>query len=74
VARRGLDGAVATNAESPAALAGAAAAAKAAGDEGAFKDLLGRAAALDAEHPSYYGAAWVALTRAMLVDRSLGRC
>jgi endo-1,4-beta-D-glucanase Y len=74
VARRGLDGGEATGVESPAALAGAAAAAQAAGDGPAFKDLLGRAAALDAEHPSYYGAAWVALTQAMLVDHSLGRC
>jgi endoglucanase len=74
VARREVDGGPATGAEHPAALAGAAAAAQAAGDGAAFKDLLGRAAALDEEHPSYYGAAWVALTQAMLVDRSLGRC
>ena len=74
VSRRGLDGRPVTGAEHPAALAGAAAAAQAAGDGAAFKDLLARAAALDAEHPSYYGAAWVALTQAMLVDRSLGHC
>jgi endoglucanase len=74
VARRGLDGRVAAGGESPAALAGAAAAAKASGDQAAFKGLLGRAAALDGQHPSYYGAAWVALTQAMLVDHSLGRC
>jgi endoglucanase len=74
VSRRGLDGAAATGADHPAALAGAAAAAQAAGDAAAFKDLLARAAALDAEHPSYYGAAWVALTQAMLIDHSLGSC
>jgi hypothetical protein len=36
--------------------------------------LLDRAASLDAQRPSYYGAAWVDLGRAMLVDHSLGRC
>jgi hypothetical protein len=56
------------------ALAGAAAAAHAAGDEQAASDLLDRAAELDAERPSYYGAAWVELTRAMLEDGTLGSC
>jgi endoglucanase len=63
-----------TRAESPAALVGAAAAAQAAGDGAAATDLLSRAASLDAAHPTYYGAAWVDLGRAMLVDHSLGRC
>ena len=72
--RRALDGAPLSSDEHPAALAGAAAAAQAAGDHRAAGDLLDRAAKLDAEHPSYYGSAWVDLTRAMLVDHSLGRC
>ena len=49
-------------------------AAQAAGDDRATADLLGRAADLDAMHPTYYGSAWVALRRAMLEDGSLGRC
>jgi endoglucanase len=73
-ARRALDGTPLTSDEHPAALAGAAAAAQAAGDHRAAGDLLDRAAQLDAEHPTYYGSAWVDLTRAMLVDHSLGRC
>ena len=72
--RRALDGTPLTSAEHPAALAGAAAAAQAAGHGDAAHELLDRAAKLDAEHPTYYGAAWVDLTRAMLVDHSLGRC
>jgi endoglucanase len=72
--RRSLDGTPQTSDEHPAALAGAAAAAQAAGDRDAAGKLLDRAARLDAEHPTYYGAAWVDLTRAMLVDHSLGRC
>jgi endoglucanase len=72
--RRALDGAPLSSDEHPAALAGAAAAAQAAGDHRAASDLLDRAAKLDAEHPTYYGSAWVDLTRAMLVDHSLGRC
>jgi endoglucanase len=72
--RRSLDGTPQTSAEHPAMLAGAAAAAQAAGDHQAAGKLLDRAAQLDADHPTYYGAAWVDLTRAMLVDHSLGRC
>ena len=73
-ARRGLDGAPATDDEHPAAYAGAAAAAWAAGDRAAARDLLDRAAELDAQRPSYYGSAWVELTRAMLEDGTLGDC
>ena len=54
------------------ALAGAAAAAHAAGDREAASELLDRAEQLDAEHPSYYGGAWVELTRAMLKPGALG--
>jgi len=73
-ARRALDGTPLTDDESPAALAGAAAAAHAAGDHRASRELLDRAAALDEEHPSYYGSAIVALTGAMLDPGALGRC
>ena len=73
-ARRALDGTPLTEDESPAALAGAAAAAHAAGDERAAAELLDRAAALDAEQPSYYGSAVVELTRTMLESDALGGC
>jgi endoglucanase len=74
VARRALDGTPLTEAQHPAALAGAAAAAHAAGDQQAASELLDRAARLDEQHPSYYGAAWVELTRAMLKPGALGTC
>ena len=73
-ARRSLDGTPQTGDEHPAALVGAAGAAQAAGDRAAADDLLDRAAELDADHPTYYGSAWVALGRAMLQDHTLGRC
>jgi endoglucanase len=73
-ARRALDGAPLTEDESPGALAGAAAAAHAAGDERAAAELLDRAAALDEDRPSYYGSAVVELTRTMLETDALGRC
>ena len=73
-AARRLDGTPATDAEHPAALVGAAAAARAAGEGATATSLLDRAAELDRDHPTYYGAAWVDLGRAMLVDHSLGRC
>jgi endoglucanase len=60
--------------ESPAALAGAAGAAKAAGDRAAAGRLLGRAAQVDARGSTYYGAAWAALGRVMLTTDLLGRC
>jgi endo-1,4-beta-D-glucanase Y len=58
----------------PAALAGAAAAAFAAGDRAASDGLLGRAEALDRSAPTYYGAAWVALARIELGPDALGAC
>ena len=73
-ARRALDGTPLTGDEHPAALAGAAAAAHAAGDDEASTELLDRAEQLDAERPSYYGGAWVELTRAMLKPGALGTC
>jgi endoglucanase len=58
----------------PAALAGAAGAAHAAGDEDAAHELLDSASALERREPSYYGAAWVALGRVLLGTDWLGRC
>jgi endoglucanase len=73
-ARRALDGRVLTSADHPVAYAGAAGAAWAAGDHDAARELLARADKLDGEHPTYYGRAWIELTRAMLIDGSLGDC
>ena len=56
-ASRGAPGAT----RSPVALVAAAAGAQAAGDPAARDRLLAAAQALDAETPSYYGSAWVAL-------------
>jgi endo-1,4-beta-D-glucanase Y len=69
-----LDGHASTSYQHAAALAGAAAAAHAAGDEKASTRLLDEAAALDEQHPTYYGAAWVALGRVLLGTRWLGGC
>ena len=52
----------------------AAAAAPAAGDHTAARQLLSRASEIDANHPSYYGAAWVALGRILLTTDKLARC
>jgi endoglucanase len=52
----------------------AAAATAAAGDRDRAAAFLDRAARLDAAHPSYYGAAWVALGRVMLTTRWLRGC
>jgi endo-1,4-beta-D-glucanase Y len=72
--RRALDGAPLSGDEHPAALVGAAAAAWAAGDQAAGRDLLARADRLDGERPSYYGSAMVALGRVMLESDALGPC
>jgi endoglucanase len=48
------------------ALVGAAAAAHAAGNDTQRDHLMAAAQALDAEHPTYYGAAWIALGTALL--------
>jgi endoglucanase len=60
--------------EHPAALVGAAAAARAAGDRAAAARLLDRAERRDARAPTYYGAAWVALGRVLLTTGRAGRC
>jgi endoglucanase len=51
-----------------------AAAASAVDDRAERQRLLDRAAALQREHPTYYGAAWVALGRLMLTTSHLGDC
>lgn len=61
----------------PLALVAAAAAAGADGDDARERSLLTAAAALDAENPTYYGAAWVALGAGMLTpdaEDPLGGC
>ena len=52
----------------------AAAATAAGGDSERAAGFLDRAAQWDREHPSYYGAAWVALGRVMLTTRWLLGC
>ena len=52
----------------------AAASTAAAGDRERAAGLLDRAAQSDAAHPTYYGAAWVALGRVMLTTRWLEGC
>jgi endoglucanase len=58
----------------PVFLVAAASAARAAGDAPAAGDLLDRAAATDRQRPTYYGAAWVGLGRALLTTDRLGGC
>jgi hypothetical protein len=55
-------------------VAGPAGVAHAAGDGDAAVRLLDRAAALEADRPSYCGAAWTALARVMLDTDWLGSC
>jgi endoglucanase len=66
-----LDGRPAGGTHHPVALVGAAGAASAAGDHTASRRLLDAAAALQRAHPTYYGAAWVALGRLMLTTERL---
>ena len=55
-------------------LVAAAGAAKAAGDTSAVPRLLAQAQQLNAEHPTYYGSAWVALGRLTLTTSRLEPC
>ena len=71
---RELDGTVLDPAPHPLGLVAAAAAADADADDTASDDLLDRAAAQDAQRPTYYGAAWVALGRALLQTDELDTC
>lgn len=62
-------------AHAPVTLVGAAAAARAAGDPAAVAGLLDQAQSLNSAHPTYYGAAWVALGRLLLTtDRLVVPC
>jgi endoglucanase len=69
-----LDGTPIGNQSHPASYVAAAAAAKAAGNDGATEQLLDRAQDADSSQPTYYGAAWVALGRVMLTSSALGAC
>ncbi len=69
-----LDGAPASPYVHAASFVGAAAAAHAARNRATANRLLNRAQAQDAAHPSYYGAAWVALGRVLLTTAALGSC
>jgi cellulose synthase (UDP-forming) len=69
-----LDGSPASPYVHAVSFVGAAAAARAAGDRAATTRLLARAQAENDMHPSYYGAAWIALGRVMLTTASLGGC
>lgn len=57
-----------------ATIVGAAGAARAAGDTRAVHVLLTQAQRLNAQHPTYFGAAWVALGRLMLTTNRLQPC
>jgi cellulose synthase (UDP-forming) len=69
-----LDGTPQTSQQHAASFVAAAAAAKAADDSQDAARLLGQAQAQDRAHPTYYGAAWVALGRVMLTTNALGSC
>lgn len=71
---RTLTGEVLDPSAHPLALVAAAAAADADGDRAARDELLDDAAAQDQRTPTYYGAAWVALGRALLQDDVLDPC
>jgi len=73
-AQYGLDGAPRVGYTSPLADVAAAASATAAGNHSQAMALLARAATQDADQPTYYGAAWVALGRIMLTTTWLGGC
>ena len=69
-----LDGTVLDRSPHPAAMVGAAGAASAAGADESVAVLLDRAAMYDADQPTYYGAAWLALGRLWLTTSLLGGC
>jgi hypothetical protein len=68
------DGQIVNGTPTPLSLVASAAAAGAAGHPRERDGLIDEAARLDAEHPTYYGAAWVALGRALLTTDLLGGC
>jgi endoglucanase len=67
-------GRIINHASHPLLYVAAAAAASAAGHRAARDSLLAQAAAADAQAPTYYGSAWLALGRALLTTRLLGGC
>jgi endo-1,4-beta-D-glucanase Y len=69
----GLSGNTINGESSPLTLLAGAAAATAAGDDAAAKNLRAKAAALALSNPTYYGDAWVALGPALL-ERSINPC
>lgn len=69
-----LNGTPQTSATHAASYVAAAAAARAAGDRAAMNEMLDDAQAQNDLHPSYYGAAWLALGRTMLTTAALGGC
>jgi endo-1,4-beta-D-glucanase Y len=68
------DGAIADAGRNPMPLVAAAAAAGAAGHPETRDRLLARSEQVNAASPTYYGAAWVALGRALLTTSLLGGC
>jgi endoglucanase len=68
------DGAVLNGNPAPLALVASAAAAQAAGNDHAARDLLRGAAEVQRAHPTYYGGAWEALGNDLLAARGLGAC
>jgi endo-1,4-beta-D-glucanase Y len=72
--RHDLDGERDQQGVHPVGMVGAAGAAQAAGDEPTARELLRRAERLDAEFPTYYGSALIALGRLMLTTDRLGPC
>jgi endo-1,4-beta-D-glucanase Y len=69
-----LDGTVVDRNKHAVAMVGAAGAAWAAGAHQSSRVLLERAEAWDVDHPTYYGAAWLALGRLWLTTDLLGGC
>jgi hypothetical protein len=68
-----LDGGTINAAPSPLQILAGSAAATAAGDQSAARELRARATALAREDPTYYGDAWVTLGPALL-DGSISPC
>ncbi|HET9720227.1 MAG TPA: glycosyl hydrolase family 8 [Solirubrobacteraceae bacterium] len=69
-----LSGQPAGSDKNPVTLAGVAGAAKAAGASSAVGGLLNEAQTWNAQHPTYYGSAWVALGRLLLTTNLLQPC
>jgi endoglucanase len=71
---RSLDGRPTSPDVAPLSAVAAAAAAYGAGNADTGNSLLSRAARIEAEYPTYYGAAWVALGRVLLTTHLLTTC